>query len=308
MNENRNFDWDLARTFLSVLDSGSLSAAAKELNSSQPTVGRQITAIEEQLGVTLFNRTGRELIPTPAAFDVADQARAMQAAAAKLTMAATGHSETLEGTVRITASEVMATYTLPKILTKLLLEEPGLEIELVASNSTENLLLREADIAIRMHRPEQADLIARKIGDLPLGIFAHRDYLKRAGTPTSMEELGQHIFLGYDKSDLMINGIRAFGAEVDRHDFRLRTDDQVAYVEAIVAGAGLGATSVISIGDRDGIVRLMEDLKIPPMPMWIAAHQELKTSALVRRVFDRLADELTAVCAQQTSKHRSVRQ
>ena len=292
----KSFDWNLARSFLAVLETGSLSAAARELGSSQPTVGRQIYAIEEQLGVTLFNRTGRELVPTPAAFNIAEKARSMQAAAAQMTMTAAGHSEALSGTVRITASEVVATYILPRIIGALLSQEPGLEVELVATNSTENLLLREADIAIRMHQPMQADLIARKIGDLPIGIFAHQDYLDRNGHPRTIEELGRHVFIGYDKSEQMIRGVRAIIEDVDRHDFRLRTDNQVTYVEAIAAGAGLGAAAQISVKGRSGVVRLVKDLEIPPMPMWIAAHQELKTSALVRRVFDRLAKELKAVC------------
>jgi len=293
------FDWDLARTFLAVIETGSLSSAARELGSSQPTVGRQITTLEDRLGVTLFNRTGRALIPTPAAYDLVELAQAMRAAAAKISLAATGRSETLQGTVRITASEVMATYALPRIIARLLDEQDGLEIELVASNSTDDLLLREADIAIRMYRPRQADVIARKIGDIPIGLFAHRSYIARKGRPASVEDLSHHIFLGYDKSDLMINGMRAFGVEATRHDFRLRTDNQISYAEAIIAGVGIGATAHLAMEARPDIERIMPDAAIPPMPMWIAAHQELKTSALVRRVFDRLADELKEIGAPQ---------
>ncbi len=292
----KDFDWDLSRTFLSVLETGSLSAAAKKLKSSQPTVGRHIATFEDQLGVTLFNRTGRALIPTPAAYNVAEHAKAMLKAAAQISLAASGHSETLEGTVRITASEIVATYGLPPIIARLLAEEEGLEIELVASNSTENLLLREADIAIRMHQPEQPDLIARKIGDLAIGLYAHRSYLDHAGEPRSLEELGEHVFLGYDTSDLIIRGVRQFGVEVSQSDFRFRVDDQVTYAEAIAAGVGIGASASIAMKGRTDIVQVMPQAPIPPIPMWIAAHQELKTSALVRRVFDRLAKDLKTVC------------
>ena len=294
----QTFDWGLAQIFLAVLETGSLTAAAKALGRSQPTVGRQIILLEEQLGVTLFNRTGRALVPTPAAFDLADQARNMRAAAAIISLAATGHSETLEGTVLITASEVMATYALPRIIAGLMQEERGLQIELVASNSSENLLLREADIAIRMHRPEQVDLIARKIGEVPMGLFAHTSYLDRFGRPERIEEFADHIFLGYDRSDMMIDGVRAFGIEASKNDFRLRTDNQVSYAEAIAAGAGIGATAHLALKGRDQIEQVMAEAPIPPMQMWIAAHQELKTSALVRRVFDHLAEALKEVCVQ----------
>ena len=304
----RKFDWNLAEVFLAVLDAGSLSAAARALKSSQPTVGRQIKTLEDQLETTLFARTGKELIPTPLALDLAQEARAMQQAVSKISMRASGARQSLKGTVRITASEVMATYALPKIIANLLHEEEGLEIELAASNSSENLALREADIAVRMHPPTQADLIARKIGDLPLGLFAHEDYLARKGTPKEIEDIRDHIFLGYDTSDLMINGLKNFGYETTRHDFQMRCDNQVAYVEAVAAGVGIGATSALPLTRREGVVMLFPQAPIPPLPMWLVAHQELKTSALVRFVYDRLAQDLKELCAQETSRLQSMRQ
>jgi len=300
----RPFDWNLIQSFLAVLETGSLSSASRKLGNSQPTLGRHVTTLEEQLGATLFTRTGRELIPTQTAFDLASQANAMRNAASKISLSAAGHSEKLEGTVRVTASEVMATYALPPIIARLLEEEDGLEIELVASNSTENLLRREADIAIRMHRPEQVDLTARKIGDIPIGLFASDSYLKKYGVPHEVVDLSQHLFLGYDTSDLMIQGIRAFGIEMSRHDFRFRTDNQITYLEAIASGMGIGATAELTLENRQGVTQILKDFQIPPMPMWIAAHQELKTSAIVRRVFDGLANGLKEVCAQQTNKPR----
>ncbi len=294
----QTFDWNLVQSFLTVLETGSLSSAARKLGNSQPTLGRHITALEEQLGATLFTRTGRELIPTQTALDLASQAGAMRDAAAKISLSATGRSEKLEGTVRVTASEVMATYGLPRIISQLLQDEEGLEIELVASNSTENLLRREADIAIRMHRPQQADLIARKIGGVPVGLFASDSYLAQHGQPAELTDLSQHIFLGYDTSDLMIQGIRAFGMEMSRHDFRFRTDNQVTYLEAIASGTGIGATAEFAMEGRKGVSQILKDFQIPPLPTWIVAHQELKTSALVRRVFDGLAEGLKELCVQ----------
>lgn len=292
------FDWGLAEVFLEVLETGSLSAAARGLKSSQPTVGRQIRTLEAQLNTTLFTRTGKELVPTPIALSLGEHARSLRDTAAAMSLTASGHAQTLKGTVRITASEVMATYVMPAIIARLLRDQDELEIELVASNSTDNLALREADIAVRMHRPEQGDLIAKKVGGLAIGLFAHEKYLETYGHPRALIDLKNHVFLGYDTSDLMIKGINAFGLDITRHDFRMRTDNQVTYAEAIAAGVGIGATAAVAMKNREGVIEVIPQASIPALPVWLAAHQELKTSALVRHVFDQLSEELKEVCVQ----------
>jgi DNA-binding transcriptional LysR family regulator len=220
-----------------------------------------------------------------------DHARAMQQAAARMSIVAEGKSEDLRGTVRITASEIVATYILPEVIATLLADEPALQIELVATNSTENLLLREADIAVRMSEPTQQDLIARKLGDIPIGLYAAQSYLDRAGTPLALPDLAGHTLLGYDRSDLLIRGMVQFGIPITRDDFAFRVDDQVTYLEALRAGVGIGASQQRQAAIYH-LVRLFPEIPIPPLPVWLAAHTELKTSARVRRVFDYLATHL----------------
>ena len=297
-------DWGLIPTVIAVVETGSLSGAARRLGVSQPTVGRHVAELESQLGVVMFARSARGLIPTPMALDIVSRAQPMLRAAADISLYAAGKSADVTGTVRVTASEVAATYILPAILRDLLVTEPGIEVEVVANNSHENLSTREADIAVRMVQPTQSDLIARKIGDLALGIFAHQSYLDRAGEPESPEDLRNHVFIGYDRSDLMIRAMGAMGLSVDRSTFRYRTDNQISHVEAICTGVGLGASQVSILAGRDGVSQVLPDLEIPPIPMWLAAHRELQTSVRVRRVFDFLATRLTEHVRSQ-SKVRS---
>ena len=288
-----SFDWTLLQSFLAVAETGSYSAAARASDRSQPTIGRHIEQLQTQLGATLFQRstTGYTLTQTGTA--LMDHARAMQQAAANISLITEGRAEDLRGTVRVTASEIVATYVLPSIFAELLSQEPELQIELVASNTSENLSLREADIAVRMVQPDQQDLIARKIGDIDIGLFAAQSYLDRAGTPKKPEDIANHIVLGYDKSDLIVRGMAEFGMRATRNDFAFRIDNQVAYLEAIRAGVGIGASQRRQAA-RYKLVEVLTQLELPSIPVWLAAHAELRTSARVRRVFDFLADQLPA--------------
>ncbi|MCO4824123.1 MAG: LysR family transcriptional regulator [Amylibacter sp.] len=287
----QTFDWTLLQSFLAVAETGSYSAAARASQRSQPTIGRHVEQLQSQLGATLFQRASTGYVLTQTGTALVDHARAMQAAAAKISLITEGRAEDVRGTVRVTASEIVATYILPEIFAQLLAQEPELQIELVATNSTENLSLREADIAVRMVQPEQQDLIARKLGDINLGLFAAQSYLDRAGHPTSLADIGKHIIIGYDKSDLMIRGMLAFGMAAKREDFAFRVDNQVAYLEAVRAGVGIGASQQRQAKIYN-LIPVLPDLIIPPLPVWLTAHSELRTSARVRRVFDFLADHL----------------
>ena len=287
----QTFDWTLLQSFLAVAETGSYSAAARASQRSQPTIGRHVEQLQSQLGATLFQRASTGYVLTQTGIALVDHARAMQAAAAKISLITEGRAEDVRGTVRVTASEIVATYILPEIFAQLLAQEPELQIELVATNSTENLSLREADIAVRMVQPEQQDLIARKLGDINLGLFAAQSYLDRAGHPTSLADIGKHIIIGYDKSDLMIRGMLAFGMAAKREDFAFRVDNQVAYLEAVRAGVGIGASQQRQAKIYN-LIPVLPDLIIPPLPVWLTAHSELRTSARVRRVFDFLADHL----------------
>lgn len=293
-------DWNLLPTFLAVVNSGSLSGAARSLKISQPTVGRQIETLESQLGVTLFTRAPRGLTPTEAAQAILEYAEEMKVAATSLSLAAAGISDQVAGTVRITASEVVATYVLPAMLAAILRDEPRLDLELVASDRTDDLLLREADIAVRMVRPVQPDLISKHVGDLPLGLFAHEDLLARYGPVETLEGFRRMPFVGLDRSTLLIEGMTRLGVHAERSDFRFRSDDQAACLEAVAAGVGMGVSQVHLMAGRPGMVRVLPDLELPELPIWLTANRELRSAARVRRVFDELDRMLTALTRNQS--------
>ena len=224
----------------------------------------------------------------------------MKVAATSLSLASAGVSDQVAGTVRITASEVVATYVLPAMLGAILRDEPRLELELVASDRTDDLLLREADIAVRMVRPVQPDLITKHIGVLPLGLFAHEDLLARYGPVETLEDFGRMPFVGLDRSPLLIEGMTRLGVHAERSDFQFRSDDQAACLEAIAAGVGMGVSQVHLMADRPGMVRVLPDLKLPELPIWLTANRELRSAARVRHVFDELDRMLTALVRHQS--------
>jgi DNA-binding transcriptional LysR family regulator len=291
------FDWSLVRSFLAVLDAGSLMGAARACGAQQPTLSRHVAELEAQLGAPLFERTGRGVVPTAAALAIADAARAMQGGAEQLARALQRGRESTRGTVRITTSHVAACYLLLPVLARLRAAEPGIQVELTASNAIANLLRREADIAVRMARPQQQSLVARKVADLPIVAAAHEDYLRRAGTPQRPEDLLQHSLIGYDRDDSIRRGFAALGVKLPVEAFALRTDDQVAYGRLVAAGAGIGFVAAYNLRHWPGVVPLLPMLRIPPMPCWLAVHREIRGSALIRRVMDVLAAELPAALA-----------
>ncbi len=284
-----SFDWALVKSFVAVLDAGSLMGAARKCGAQQPTLSRHITELEAQLGAPLFERTGRGVTPTAAGLAIADAARQMEAGASALNAALLQRTAASSGTVRLATSQVAASYLLPRVLAALQIEEPGIQIELVVSNSLSNLLRREADIALRMVRPAQASLIAKKLADIAIVACAHKSYLKRAGTPQQPADLMQHSLIGYDRDDTILRGFAALGTTITREHFGLRTDDQLAYGKLIAAGAGIGFAAQYNLAHWPGVVRILPSLAIPTLPCWLAVHREIRGSAIVRRVFDFLA-------------------
>ena len=286
------FDWTLVRSFLAVLDAGSLTGAARRLGAQQPTLSRHVAELEAQLGVPLFERTGRGVVPTAAARAIADAARRMDDGAGALARALAAREQATTGTVRITTSHVAAVYLLPPVLAALREAEPGIQVELVASNQLTNLLRREADIAVRMVRPAQQSLVARKLGEIGVGAYAHRAYLERHGTPKRPQDLAQHTLIGYDRDDTLRRGFAAMGLAMPADAFALRTDDQVAYGRLIAEGAGIGFVTHYNVAHWPGVVRVLPALKVPPLPCWLAVHREIRGNRVVRRVFDFLAEAL----------------
>ncbi len=286
------FDWDHMRAFLAAAEHGSLSAAARAVGAQQPTLSRHVSALEAQLGVRLFDRTGEGLRLTDTGADVLVHAQAMQSAADAAALTAAGQSEAIAGVVRITASDIMSMYALPAVLTTLRDAEPAIDVELVSSDRTENLLRREADIAVRMYRPTQNDVITRHVGDISLAIFAATSYLERHGRPQTMADLQHHRVIGYDRDDHIIRGFHDAGLTVTREFFPFRCDDQVVCWQMVVAGYGVGFNQRRTGLATPGVEQILHDAPIPTLPVWLTAHAELRTSRRVRRVFDVLAREL----------------
>ena len=286
-------DWGLLRIFLAVAQHGSLSRAAQKVGSSQPTLSRQMALLEKQVGSALFERTRRGLRLTEAGEALRLPAERMQEHAREWSLQAAGRSASLQGTVRLTASEMVSAYVLPDVLRTLRRTYPEIQIELVASNTLENLLEREADIALRMVRPAQRGLIARKRADPPLGLYARRDYVKARGMP-GLKTMHLHDWVGYDRSDQMLRGFRAAGFDVTREFFAFRCDNQIVAWHAVQAGLGIGVGLQRIGGQASDLMRVLPEVKVPHLPLWITTHRELRGTPRLEVVFDALVTALAA--------------
>ena len=287
-----NPDWSLIQSFLSVAETGSLSAAARALGLSQPTLGRHIRTLENDLGTDLFHRHARGLQLSPSGHSLLPMAQAIRDRINEISVMVAGQSQALEGTVRITASVFASHHVLPPILARIRQAEPTIQLELVPTDSSENLLFRAADIAVRMYRPTQLDIVTRHVTDLPLGVFAARSYLERAGQPQQAEELWQHDLVGYDENELILRTVRELGWSVTRESFATRCDNQSAYWELVRAGCGIGF-SQRAVGQADPLVKELDlGIAIPPLPVWLAVHENLRQVPRIARVWELLAEGL----------------
>ncbi|WP_306261614.1 LysR family transcriptional regulator [Pararhizobium sp. IMCC21322] len=286
------FDWNHAKAFLITAEEGSLSAAARVLGAAQPTLGRQVNALEAELGIVLFQRVGRGLNLTEAGLELLDHVRAMGEAANRVSLTAIGQSQSIEGIVRISASEVYAAYLLPPIIARLRHEQPGIEFEIVASHSTSDLRRREADIAIRNFRPTEPDLIARKIRDVPARLYAAPDYLDRIGNPKLPYDLRNAEFINITSGDVMMHGLNRMGLDLTKANFPIMTENYLVMWEYVKRGLGIGVLDA-HIGDAEpAVMRVLPDLDPLTFPIWLVAHREISTSLRIRTVFDLLACEL----------------
>jgi DNA-binding transcriptional LysR family regulator len=286
--------WELYRTLLGVLEEGSLSAAARTLGIAQPTVGRHVEALEAALGCALFTRSPQGLRPTEAALALRPHAHALRANAAALLRTAASHGEGVRGTVRISASEVVGVEVLPPVLAALRQRHPALVLELVVSNALADLLNSDADIAVRMTRPTQEALVARRIGAVELGLFARRSYLARHGTPADWDALAGHALIGFDRETAFIRSLRHRTGAFQRRAFALRSDSDLAQLAAIRAGFGIGICQVpLARADRR-LVRVLPEAFSLALDTWIAMHEDLRDSPRCKAVFDALAEGLRA--------------
>ncbi|MBB3950762.1 LysR family transcriptional regulator [Aureimonas jatrophae] len=291
---NSEPSWDLYRSFAAVIDEGSLSAAARRLGLTQPSVSRHVELLEQAVGGTLFVRSQRGLSPTDRALALAPHAREMLAIAAALRRTASADPGAVEGTVRITASEVMALERLPPVLADLRRRHPGLAIELVSSNALDDLLQRRADIALRMVEPVQKALLARRLGNVALGLHARRDYLEHRGTPRTLADLAGHDLIGPDTDAPGTRAMLDLLPGLRRENFALRTDSHVAHLAAIRAGFGIGVCQVALAAPHPDLVRVLPDAFAPALPLWLAMHEDLRGVSRCRAVFDALAAAFTS--------------
>lgn len=288
------FDWNRARAFLVTAEEGSLSRAAKALGMSQPTLGRQVSALEKELGVALFERSGRGLELTPSGMALLEHVRTMADAANYVSLTATGRSQALEGTVRLSTSEVVAALLLPPLVRKLRLQHPHIHIDLIASNDMSDLKRREADIALRFYRGRPADshLIARKLDTIKGYLYATPEYLRRIGNPATPEALEHADFLGPREIDLHIKMLGERGINVSPQNFRVSTESSLVQWELTKAGVGIGYIQE-RLGDAEPrVTRVLPDLAPFCAEMWLVAHRELRTSRRIRAVFDFFVKEL----------------
>jgi DNA-binding transcriptional LysR family regulator len=285
----RDPDWGLYRSFLAVLREKSLSAAARALNLTQPTLARHIDALEAAMGFELFTRSQQGLAPTEAALELTTYAESLEANTAAILRTASGLGQAVKGTVRISASEIVGAEILPPMLAGLRQKYPALEFELILSNAVDNLLRRDADIAVRMVEPAQEALVVKKLGTVKLGLHAHKDYLARAGTPVAFGDLAEHSLVGFDRETPALRAMRSRvpGAEAMRFSFR--ADSDIAQLRAIKAAFGIGICQTGLAKHDPDLMHLLPDAFELKLDVWLAMHENLRATPRCRAVFDGLA-------------------
>lgn len=293
MSLSGDFDWNHIRAFLATAEAGSLSAAARQLGQTQPTLSRQVAALEADLGLLLFERVGKSLHLTEAGLELLAHTREMGAAANRIALAATGQAQGIEGTVRLTASDVMSAYVLPDVLRQVRAQAPRLRIDVIAANDIRDLMRREADIAIRHVRPDQPDLIARLVREATGHFYATTAYLDRFGRPEDLTALSRHAFISFGDTRQMIAYLAPLGIHLTEENFRLGSQNGIVAWEYAKQGFGIAPMST-EVGDATaGMERVLPDMEPIRFPIWLTTHRELHTSRRIRLVFDLLAEFLS---------------
>jgi DNA-binding transcriptional LysR family regulator len=282
--------WDLLSAFLVVAEAGGLSAAARGGALSQPTLSRRIEALEDALGVPVFERTARGLKLTEAGVDVLTHVRAMRDEAQAVGVIAAERKNAWAGPVRITTSQVLSTFFLPAVITQIRVGNPGLSVVVSSVDDVENLLEREADIALRVTRPDQASLIGRKVGVLRIGAYAHRAYIARRGAPRTIADLADHDLIGGETDGLLRRTLKRLGAQIEPANFSVRSDNQALQWNAVRAGAGVGfiATFVGDAAAKEGVKAVLAEVEPVALPLWVVARKDVRALKRVRAVFDAL--------------------
>ncbi|WP_297734342.1 LysR family transcriptional regulator [uncultured Maricaulis sp.] len=293
MNWNAvSFDWNQIRALLATIEEGSFSAAARALGQTQPTLSRQIAALEADLGITLFERNRRATVPTGAALELVEHVRSMGEAAQRISLTASGQSSAVEGRVTVTATNIMASFYLPPIIKRIREEAPGIRLEIIASNELQDLQKREADIAIRHARPEQPDLIARLVGETTGHLYAHPDYLDRVGRPTCLDEVNRLDFIGFEQNERVIEHLNAIGLSLTPENFKISSGSSTVHHALAMQGLGVTPMTRDWIDQHSILEEVWPELAPIPIQTWLVTHRELNTSRRIRVVFDHIANGL----------------
>lgn len=287
-----NLDWNQLKAFLETAETGSLSAAARRLGLTQPTLSRQVAAIEQRMGVTLFERVGKRMALTPTGLDLLEHARAMGTAAEALAMTATGRSQAVAGVVSISATDVMATHLLPPLVRRLRDQEPGIAIAVIAADAISDLLRREADIAIRHVKPEQPELIARLVREAQALFYASESWVQTYGHPRTATDAAGLPFVGSDRNGRYLAYLRDHGLNLSEDSFSCYADHSVTHWALVRQGLGIGAMMDEIARETPGMVRVLDDVAPVRFPIWLVTHRELRTSRRIRVVFEALAEGL----------------
>ena len=287
-----NFDWNRARAFLVTAEEGSLSSASRRLGLTQPTLSRQVSGLEKELNVALFERVGKGLEITPTGLELLDHVRKMGDAAMHLSLAASGQSDAIEGSVCISTTKIMAAYVMPRLIKKLRQQEPGIKIELLANDEESDLRRREADIAIRAFRPNQPSLITKKLSKMGGPLYIAKSYYKELGKPSSIEAFNKANFIGFGNNDVLLNLLNARGMKLTPNNFPLFSEDRLIQMELIKQGLGIGLMPK-EVGESDPLLMpVLSQIEPFETDMWLVTHRELRTSRRIKRVFDFIVSEL----------------
>jgi len=295
MNWNAiSFDWNQTRAFLATVEEGSLSAAARALGLTQPTLSRQVACLEEELGVILFERNRRNMTLTQSGLELVEYARDMGESAMRISLAAAGQSQAIEGDVSITAPDLFSTYSLPKIVEKIRTKAPGINIEIISSNAVHDLTKREADIAIRHERPEQPELIAKLVCNTTGHFYASKDYLAQLEHPITLDVINKADFVGHDSVEWFLPIVNSFGLQLTAENLKIITSSGVTLLELVKQGLGVSLLYRQVADLNPNLQQVFPECSIP-IPIWLITHKELKTNLRIRMVYDILAESLAEI-------------
>lgn len=287
----KGLDWNLLRSFVSVVRTGSLSAAARALETTQPTVGRHVEALESKLGIPLFVRSREGLSATEEALILFPEAQNMVSAYGAFIRQASGENTTEIGSIRLAVSEIIGAEIIPGLLAGFRQQFPAVQLELSVSNRVDNLLKREADIAIRMTEPRQDALVVKNIGFTSVGLYAHKIYLNQYGSPQSPQELSVHALIGPEVDSDFLAALNSFGCELSTDDFALRTDNQIVQLNLLRAGLGIGVMQTMLAREESELRPVLPELMMS-LPVCLVMHEDLKSSRMIRALFNYLAKAL----------------